>query len=86
MKRYIGNKFEGTITSVLEFGCFVTLENGVEGLIPVHSLNDYYAYQPSTYSLHSSGNKHILQIGQRVTVRVTQVNIEKGQVEFRYLK
>ena len=86
MKRYIGNKFEGTITSVLEFGCFVTLDNGVEGLIPVHSLNDYYAYQPSTYSLHSSGNKHILQIGQRVTVRVTQVNIEKGQVEFRYLK
>ena len=85
MKRHIGHHFEGWITSVHEFGCFVALDNCIEGLIPVHSLNDYYTYNPATFSLSSPSNKHILQIGQKVKVKVWDVNIEKGQVEFQII-
>ena len=83
MSDYIGKTFEGTIISVMEFGCFVTLENGIEGLIPIRSLDDFYVYNPATYSLSSAHGKRIFQIGQKVKIICTQVNIEKGQVEFR---
>ncbi|MGI6510386.1 MAG: ribonuclease R [Erysipelotrichaceae bacterium] len=80
MESFIGDVFEGTIVSVLEFGFFVQLDNSVEGLVPVRTLFGYYEYQEKSMSL--IGPRKTYTIGNRVKVRVTDVNVSKGQIGF----
>lgn len=83
MQRRIGKIFEGTIVGVQNFGFFVELENTVEGLVPVHTLyDDFYRYDELQMSLKAEGGHRAFQMGQKVSVVCTSVNIEKGQVEF----
>ena len=39
MMQFIGNEFEGTISSVTSFGIFVELDNTVEGLVRLESIS-----------------------------------------------
>ncbi|MGI6607576.1 MAG: ribonuclease R [Erysipelotrichaceae bacterium] len=80
MESFIGDIFEGTIVSVLEFGFFVQLDNSVEGLVPVRSLTGYYEYEEKSMSL--TGPRETYTIGNRVRVRVADVNVSKGQIGF----
>jgi len=80
MESFIGDEFEGTIVSVLEFGFFVQLDNSVEGLVPIRSLYGYYEYEEKSMSL--VGPRKTYSLGNRVNVRVTDVNVSKGQIGF----
>ncbi len=80
MESFIGDIFEGTIVSVLEFGFFVQLDNSIEGLVPVRTLFGYYEYEEKTMSLISPRKTYT--IGNRVKVKVTDVNVSKGQIGF----
>ena len=45
MQRFVGQNFDGIISSVMNFGLFVELDNGVEGLIRAEDIgNDYYSF------------------------------------------
>lgn len=80
MESFIGDVFEGTIVSILEFGFFVQLDNSAEGLVPIRSLHGYYEYEEKTMSL--IGPRKSYTIGTRVDVKVTDVNVSKGQIGF----
>lgn len=84
MEKHIGERYAADIISVMDFGCFVVLDNGIEGLIPVRSFRDYMEYDPRQACLFSPGKKIILQLGDRIQVQCKGVNIEKGQIEFSY--
>ena len=44
-KEHVGESFPGVISGVTNFGVFVALPNGIEGLIHVSQLDDdYYVY------------------------------------------
>ena len=83
MENKIGQRFSGTIISVMNFGFFVELENTVEGLVPMHTLiDDYYVFDDATMSLKGENTGRFFQIGQTIDVLCTDVDRSKGQITF----
>ena len=83
MENKMGQRFTGTIISVMNFGFFVELDNTIEGLVPMHTLmDDYYVYDEMTMSLRGENNGRFFQIGQKVDVICTDVDRSKGQITF----
>ena len=81
MTRFLGEKFKGTISGVQEYGIFVELENGVEGLVRLEYLpNDEYTYNEDSLSLIGSHNK--FSIGDEVDVIVASANTHLRQIDF----
>ncbi|MHC4715905.1 MAG: S1 RNA-binding domain-containing protein [Planctomycetota bacterium] len=54
----------GTVTRIAEFGAFVELEPGVEGLVHISELSDQ----------HVRRVEDVVQVGQPVTVHVRDVD------------
>ena len=82
MQNHIGERFEGVISGVTDFGIYVMLENTVEGLIPLDSLpNDDYAFDGFfTLSALSGGVSYTL--GQAISVVCVRANVANGNVDF----
>ena len=79
----IGQTFEGLITSVVDFGCFVQiLEVAGDGLLHVESLqDDEYVKDDSLQAWVGLNHKRRLTIGAHVRVIVTAVNPVEGLVD-----
>lgn len=81
MSKFLGEKFTGTISGVQEFGVFVELENGIEGLVKLDCLpNDEYVYDDMALTLH--GSYHHYTIGDEVEVVVAGTNTRLRQIDF----
>lgn len=82
MAAYIGQEFSGTISGVTSFGIFVTLDNGVDGLIHISSLtDDYYDFEEDKYALVGFHLHKTYRLGDEIKVEVLQVNIPEHQVD-----
>ncbi|MBC7349948.1 MAG: 30S ribosomal protein S1 [Candidatus Aminicenantes bacterium] len=66
-----GTRITGRVVSLTDFGAFVELEKGVEGLIHVSDL---------TWSKKMVHPKKVLQVGQEVTVQVLEINPENRRI------
>jgi len=84
MMEKVGEKFVGTVTSVTSFGMFVTLDNTVEGLVPVSDLPGVFIFNEKTLSLVSS--KESFSIGERVEVSLEEADIIRGKLRFSLLR
>ena len=81
MKKFVGEEFEGVISSVNSFGFFVELENTVEGLVRVESLpDDHYLFFEK--SLKLKGQKRTFSIGDKVKVILANVDIYQRKIDF----
>ena len=80
----IGETYAGIITSVTSFGIFVELQDiYVEGLVHVTALgNDYYHYDPMRHRLMGERSNRIFRLGDQVTVKVVQVNLDDRKIDF----
>jgi ribonuclease R len=79
----IGNVYKGIISNVTSYGFFVELENTVEGLVDVASLeDDYYVFDPEKYVLVGEKTKKIFSIGKEVLVRVAHVDVDNREIDF----
>ena len=84
MERFIGEEFAGVISSVTAFGFFVELDNGVEGLVHISTLDDdYYQFIEERYSLLGERTRRLFQLGQPVTIRVARVNSLERNIDFQ---
>ena len=83
MQGRIGQEFDGYLTGVTGFGCFVELgEVFVEGLIHLSTLvDDQYRFEEREHALVGRRGK-VLQIGDPVRVRVVAVNPQARRIEF----
>lgn len=71
MEQHIGETFEGVISGITQYGLYVELNNTVEGLVHVNSLeDDYYEYREDTYELVGEDSGAVYRLGQRVKIRV----------------
>ncbi|PAB60809.1 ribonuclease R [Anaeromicrobium sediminis] len=87
MLQFIGQEFEGIISSVVSFGMFIELENTVEGLIRVAEMDDdYYVYDEDNLAFIGERTKKIYRIGDTVRIKVDKVDIERREVDFKLLK
>ena len=76
-----GEEFDGVISGVMNFGIFVELENGIEGLVKVESLQGKnYEYDKNKFSL--SNGKRSYKLGQKVRIMVAGVDLTDKRAEF----
>jgi len=87
MSSRIGEVFEGHISSVTNFGIYVTLENGIEGLVHISELSDdYYIFNEDLLMLIGEHTNKIYRMGDIVNIKVESVNIPEGQTDFTIAK
>ena len=83
----VGQEFEGTISSVTNFGMFVELENTIEGLVRLANMaDDYYIYDDMTYTIIGERTKKTFRIGDPVRIRVDRVNVDFREIDFELLE
>lgn len=84
MEQRLHQSYEGIITSVTSFGLFVSLDNGIEGLVALDNMAGYYEYDPVSISYRSG--KKSYGLGQRVTVVVVGASRKTRRVDFMFLE
>ncbi|NLW40077.1 MAG: bifunctional 4-hydroxy-3-methylbut-2-enyl diphosphate reductase/30S ribosomal protein S1 [Tissierellia bacterium] len=69
-KRKIGDVVSGKVVNMLDFGAFVRLEEGVDGLVHVSQISREHVDKPSDK----------LEIGQEVSVKIIDINQEEEKI------
>ena len=82
MEDHIGEKYKGIISGVTNFGMFIELENLVQGLVHISTLDGYYNYVPELLSLVKEDNSKKYRIGDEVYVIVTSASKENSTIDF----
>ncbi|MFZ4815688.1 MAG: 30S ribosomal protein S1 [Phototrophicaceae bacterium] len=67
-----GQLVEGTVTNVVDFGAFVALDDGLEGLLHLSEMGDGTLKEPHSY----------LKKGDRLSLRISHLEPEKRRVGF----
>ena len=80
----VGDEYAGYITGVAAYGLFVELiEHYVEGLVHISSMaDDYYRFVDQQHVLLGENTNKIYRLGDKVTVQVVRVDMERRQVDF----
>lgn len=80
----IGQVFDGVVSGVTEWGLYVELnENKCEGLVPIRDLDDdYYDYDDENYCLIGRKTHRSYRLGDPITIKIAQANLEKKQLDF----
>jgi len=88
MSDKIGKSYTGIIVNVTPFGFFVELtEAFVEGLVHVSNLtDDYYLYIEQEHKWRGQRHHKVYKIGDRVKVRVAQVDLALRRIDFTLLQ
>ena len=83
LKERIGQSFQGLITTVVEFGCFVQiLEVAVDGLLHIDALrDDAYEMEEHGHAWRGRKSGRRLSTGSQLRVVVTAVNPIEGLVD-----
>ncbi len=83
LKERIGQTFQGLITTVVEFGCFVQiLEVAVDGLLHIDSLrDDDYVMEDDGHGWRGRRSGRRLRTGAHIRVVVTAVNPIEGLID-----
>jgi small subunit ribosomal protein S1 len=71
-KYHEGQLVEGTVTNVVDFGAFVALDDGLEGLLHLSEMGDGSLKEPYSY----------LQKNDRLSLRISHLEPEKRRVGF----
>jgi len=87
MEPFVGQEFEGVISSVTGFGFFVMLPNTVEGLVRAETLkDDYYAFDEKTLSLIGERSGCTFTIGDKVKVKLAAASKISRRIDFTLLE
>ncbi len=81
-----GSVYDALISGVTSFGFFVELDNTVEGLVHVTSLeDDFYRFDEKKYALVGEHGGKMYRLGDRQRVRLEKVDKELRTVHFKPL-
>ncbi len=83
LKERIGQTFQGLITTVVEFGCFVQiLDVAVDGLLHINNLrDDLYVMEEDGHAWRGRRSGRRLRTGAHIRVVVTAVNPIEGLID-----
>lgn len=83
MVPFIGEPFDAHVTGITRFGVFVGLDNGVEGLVHIDSMDDdEYMYQEDTMTLKGRFSGTTYSMGMPVRVTLVKADKERREVDF----
>jgi ribonuclease R len=83
----VGETFDATITSALEFGLFVQLKDmPIDGLVHISAIpGDYWELENGGMGLVGQRTGRRWQLGDPVRVRLTRVDLTQRQIDFELL-
>jgi ribonuclease R len=84
MKNKLGKVYQGIISHITAYGFFVELSDiFVEGLVLLTDLsNDYYHFEEEQFRLIGRRTRKIYRIGDKITIKVTMVDVETKRLLF----
>ena len=87
LQRFIGDEFDGTITSITSFGIFVELDNiFIEGLVHISQMSDdYYIYDETKHRLIGERTRQQYRLSDKVRVKVRESNPETKHIDFELI-
>lgn len=80
MEKYIHKEYKGIITSITSFGMFISLPNGVEGLLSFRNMNGYFTYNQDTMTLVGNNKKY--RMGDSIDIVVVFASRETRKIDF----
>lgn len=87
MEDHIGEEYDGIISSIMNFGMFIQLDNMIEGLVHISELKgDYYNFDDVTKTLRGERKGKIYKLGQKVRVVVVAASKENSTVDFNLVE
>ena len=99
LKDLVGEEFEATVSGVTNFGLFVQLENGAEGLVHVRQLPGRFYFDEVHYTLVQQSSSYRgpggmrekskskrYRMGDKLRVQLIRVNQERREVDFRIVE
>lgn len=88
MKDKLGQVFDGVISGVTEWGLYVEInENKCEGLVPIRDLDDdFYEFDEKNYCLIGQRKKRQYRLGDPITIKVAQANLDRKQLDYQLVE
>jgi ribonuclease R len=88
MSTHVGQTFIAEVASCTDFGLFVrTQKQHVEGLVHISTISRKRVdYHPETMSLVVRGEDKRIMVGDKVNVRLINVNVDRGHIDFELIK
>ncbi len=82
MSDKIGKVFKGMVTSVTDYGLFITIDdNGCDGLVRLSDITgDTYVSDTENYRIKGHNTGNIIRLGDIVHVVISSVDIEKKNI------
>lgn len=80
----IGKIYDGVVSGVTEWGLYIEIiSNKCEGLVKIRSIkDDHYYYSEKKFALIGYRTKRSYQIGKKVKIKITKVDLEKKHADF----
>jgi len=88
MRERLGEEFNGTVSAVVPFGLFVTLDDlYVEGLLHITEIGGgYYRFDEVRQELHGERSGVRYAAGTRVRVQISRVDLDSRRIDFRMVR
>jgi len=88
MQDHQDQEFYGVISGVTEWGIYVEItENMCEGMVRIRDIkDDYYIFDEKQYALVGQATKNLLQLGDKVIVRVKSTDLERKHLDFNLIQ
>lgn len=81
LSNFIGHVYTAMITSVTDFGVFVTIpENGCDVLLKVSEIKGTWNSDVSNYCIREFNTKEKINLGDKVLITISNVDIEKKSI------
>ena len=84
MSERVGEEFDAIVSSVTSFGIFCTLDNTVEGIIPLSDMGEEYIFEEKMMRLR--GRHDSFTLGDRLRVRLVECDISRGRMRFEIVE
>ena len=67
----VGSKVPGTVTSITDYGCFVEIEDGIEGLVHASEMD---------WTSRNANPSRVVTLGETVEVMVLEIDLERRRI------
>lgn len=86
MEKHIGEKYEGMISGVTNFGLFVQLPNLIEGLVHISELDGFYNFREESQMLINEDTHNMYKLGDKVEIKVVKASKEEKTIDFQIIR
>ncbi len=86
MSDKVGRTYNAIVSGITKTGIFVKIEKGIEGMIPVRTMEDIYYYSSEKKQLIGASSNMKFNLGKKIVVKLVDVNVELRQITFKFLR